>query len=342
MGDNHGNDNHGNNHDNHGITGNNYFYDMSNNDQEQYDLSNNPIIHYTLNETEISENTTVTNQQGTTQSGDEVTHSIFLTTDPSENVQITENLIGVVDTYDNEIKNSTSANLLNRIKGYAAEIQCSDFQGKGTIEDYTGLFQAAAQIANESKQMQLDVDVEGFSEFGQAADDLSALFTSFIVKLENVSIIDDTAFLTSICSALEKICNLSNVFGKFKQTIFATSKIELPKSAHDTRLVIEGVMDELNCAMGYISYFVNGPAEGQEPLEDAQLNEEDQNVINTAISTINNWHILCDQGVSIALTKNSDIQYINHANASLQASTNTLKNATASLKAKLAAFNINK
>jgi len=111
----------------------------------------------------------------------------------------------------------------------------------------------------------------------------------------------------------------------------ATSKVELPKSAHDTRIVIEGVMDEINCAMGYISYFVNGPAEGQEPLEDAQLNEEDQKVINTAISTINNWNTLCDQGVSIALTNNADIQYINNANNSLQASTTTLKNATASL-----------
>ena len=62
-----GNENHGNNHDNHGITGNNYFYDMSNNDEEQYDLTINPIVHYTLNETDISGSVTVTNQQGTTQ-----------------------------------------------------------------------------------------------------------------------------------------------------------------------------------------------------------------------------------------------------------------------------------
>ena len=321
----------------------------SNNDDNHSEDNNNnnsstdenPIIHYTLNETNyIDPGITIVNQQGTTIIGSEITHSTMNTTeDPNQDVQVTENLIGIIETYDDEV-NPTTHSLLNQIKSYASQIQCSDFQGKGTIEDYTGLFQAAAHIANESKQMQLDVDIEGFTEFGQAADDLSALFNSFIVKLENVSIIDDTAFLVSICSALQKICNLSNIFGRFKQTILATSKIELPKSAHDTRVVLESVMDELNCAMGYISYFVGGPAEGQEPLEDAELSQAEHNVINTAISNIEHWNVLCDQGVSIAMTNNEDIQYINNANASLHASTNTLKNATASLKAKLNAFNI--
>jgi hypothetical protein len=334
----HGNtsDNGNNDNENNGNNMNNYFYDNG----EQYDLSNNPIVHFTLNETEVSESVTLINKQGTNKSGDEITNSVMFTNDPSENVHITENLIGVVETYNDLSNNSNTSHLLNRIKGYAAEIQCSDFQGKGTIEDYTGLFQAAAHIANESKQMQLDIDVEGFSEFGKAADDLSALFTSFIVKLENVSIIDDTNFLTSICSALEKICNLSNVFGKFKQTILATSKIELPKSAHEARVAIENVMDEVNCAMGYINYFVNGPAPGEEPLETAELDQEDQDVINTAIATINNWNILCEEGVSIALTKNEDVQYIHNANASLQSTTVALKNATNSLKAKLSLYNI--
>jgi len=40
MGD---NEDHGNNH---GTTGNNYFYDMSNNDQEQYDLIQTDYFGY--------------------------------------------------------------------------------------------------------------------------------------------------------------------------------------------------------------------------------------------------------------------------------------------------------
>jgi hypothetical protein len=46
----------------------------------------------------------------------------------------------------------------------------------------------------------------------QVADDLSSLFNGFILKLQNVNIINDTAFLKAIASALKKIVNLSNVF----------------------------------------------------------------------------------------------------------------------------------
>lgn len=318
-----------------GPTGsNNYFIDPS---FASYDVSSNPIVDYTLNQTLHPEpGVVVVNQQGRTIDGLEVTHTTLTTTDPNHDFQINENLVGVDQVYDDEQNAPTNA-LITQIRSYAQQIQCSDFQGKGTIDDYNGLFQAAAKIANDTKQMELDIDVGGFTEFGKAADDLSALFNSFILKLENVTIIDDTTFLTAICSALQKIVNLSNIFGKFKETILVTSKVELPKSAHDTRVVLEGVMDEINCAMSYISHFVNP---GSEVLEEAELSVNDKKVIATAISTIDNWTTLCDEGVSIAMTNNADVQYIHQANASIATTTNALRNATSLLRSKLAVFNI--
>ena len=285
--------------------------------------------------------TITTNQQGTTASGTEVTHTTLLTTtDVTSDINITENLIGTVKEYNDELNNSPSGLLLNDIKLYAGKIQCTDFHGKGTIDDYTVLFESASRIANETKQMQLNIDVEGFTEFGQAADDLSKLFTSFIVRLQTVNIIDDTVFLASILDALKKIFNLSEVFGRFKETILATATIQMPKSAHDTKVVLENVMDELSCAMNYISYFVTST--GTSDIQtNAQLSSTEQTIINTAVSTIDSWNTLCEQGVSISLDTNTDVQYIKQANIDIRQKTSALKSATASLKSKLAVFNIN-
>ncbi len=203
-------------------------------------------VHLTLDQTITNDNYVVTNQQGQQADGTEITQSTFLTTNtnaPNITEQLTET---VVQYYDDDESNV----LLNQIKEYALEFKCSDFHGKGTIDDYKELFVAAAKIANESKQMQLNVDVEGFAEFGQAADDLSALFNSFIIKLQKVNIIDDTSFLRVVSIALGKIVNLSNIFGKFKETILATSTINIPKSIHNTSMLLNEVMDEVNCALG--------------------------------------------------------------------------------------------
>ena len=299
------------------------------------------IVNFTLNETINGLGTTTTNQQGTTASGTEETHTTLLTTtDVTSDINITENLIGTVKEYNDELNNSPSGLLLNDIKMYAGKIQCTDFHGKGTIDDYTVLFESASRIANETKQMQLNIDVEGFTEFGQAADDLSKLFNSFIVRLQTVNIIDDTVFLASILDALKKIFNLSEVFGRFKETILATATIQMPKSAHDTKVVLENVMDELSCAMNYISYFVTST--GTSDIQsNAQLSSTEQTIINTAVSTIDNWNTLCEQGVSISLDTNTDIQYIKQANIDIHQKTLALKSATATLKSKLSVFNIN-
>lgn len=279
----------------------------------------------------------VTNTQYADASGNEHTETIFVTTDPTSDVQIFEDLSGNVIHYYDDSHDSGKTAIIAQIQNYAAEIKCSNFHGKGTIDDYTQLFQAAAQIANESAQMQLDVDIEGFNEFANAADDLSALFTSFIVKLQNVSIIDDTVFLTAVANALGKIVNLSKVFGKFKETILATSTVQLPKSAHDTSLLLQNVVGQINCAMTYISHFVDSsnPAPAT-----AELSAEEKGIISAAVTTIDQWNVLCDQGVSIAMSNDPDIQYIKTASQQLKQKTQTLTNATSLLKSKLSAFNM--
>lgn len=279
----------------------------------------------------------VTTQQYADASGVEITETQFVTVDASSDIQITADLSGVTVEYYDDSADAGKYAILAQIKTYADQIQCTNFQGKGTIDDYSELFQAAAKIANESSQMQLDVDIEGFNQFASAADDLSALFTSFIVKLENVSIIDDSIFLTAVANALGKICNLSKVFGKFKETILATSTVELPKSAHEAKLLLQNVVGHVNCAMTYITHFVDSTIPAPET---ANLSKEEQDIISGAVATIDNWNILCDQGVSIAMANNPDIKYIAEASNQLKQKAQTLSNATSLLKSKLTAFNI--
>lgn len=291
------------------------------------------IVNETI--TDPSGNFVVTNQQSLNSQGDVQTETTFTTTNPLINNQVTEELKQDTEIY-NDLDASTLS-LVNTIKDYASQIQCSDFHGKGTIDDYKVLFQAASTIANESSQMSLNVDVSGFSEFGKAADDLSALFTGFITRLENVNIINDKAFLQTIASSLEKIVNLSNVFGKFKKTIVATSTIRLPKSIIDTRQVLDNVMDEVNCAMNYMTYFVN-PADTS--LTQAKLSEDDKSVINNAVQTITHWNELCDQGVSLTMSNDVNIKALVQTNNDLKSKTNILQSITSTLQAKLASYNL--
>jgi hypothetical protein len=296
-----------------------------------------PSTPLTLDQTVVGDGFVVHNTQGVDASGNGITLTTFDTTDPEVDFQVEADLTGQVEAYYDNTAETETALVLADIQLYGSRIQCSDFHGKGTIEDYSQLFNAAAKIANESKQMQLDVDIDGFNEFADAADELSKLFTSFIVKLENVSIIDDMAFLRAVSVALKKIWNLSEVFGKFKQTILATSTIQIPKSAHDTKLVLESVIGNVNCAMKYISHFVDSSSPA--PV-DANLSAEEKGVIDAAVSTIDSWNVLCEQGVSIAMSNNPDIKYIKTASDQMKNTTQTLKNATNALKTKLASYSI--
>ena len=193
-----------NNSNNDGISGNS-ISNNSNNDgiSNNSNTTNHNSNTYTLNETIDASGVQVINQQGTDVSNNEFTHTTLTTIDPSNNIQVTEDLIETIGVYDDDsLVSDPNNSLIVQITECANQIKCSDFHGKGSIDDYTALFNAASKIANESQQMKLDVDIDGFTEFGKAADDLSKLFTSFIVKLQNVNIIDDTLFLTAVLSAL--------------------------------------------------------------------------------------------------------------------------------------------
>jgi len=289
--------------------------------------SNSTIL---VNETIVEPGLEIHNQQQLDASQNYTATTTFTSTQPEVyDPNITQNLNELVSVYDD----TQNAAILNQIKVYATEIQCSDFHGKGSIDDYKELFKAASKIANESKQIELDVNIEGFNEFAQAADDLSNLFESFTLRLQNINIINDLTFLTAIANALQKIVNLSNVFGRFKETIISTTTIQIPKSAHETKVVLESVMGNINCAMNYIGHFVD--ASNNPDLPNASLSTEEQNIIKKAVDTIDNWNLICEQGVSIAMNNNEDIKYITQASSQLKQTTTRLGQLTSTLRAKL-------
>jgi hypothetical protein len=258
-------------------------------------------------------------------------NTTFTSTEPEKyDPNIKENLLIEITTID-DVENENQM-LLNQIKHYARNINCSDFHGKGTIEDYSELFKAASKIANESKQIQLDVDVDGFNEFSQAAEDLSNLFENFTLRLQNINIINDKNFLTSIVNALEKIWKLSETFGKFKSTILSTTTIQFPKTAHETALVLNDVMGEINCAMNYITNFVSPSSE---LLQNSELSPEEKNIIAKAVDTIDNWNSVCEHGISVAMNNNDDVKAIESYNESIKVSANILRRATNNLRSKL-------
>ena len=303
-----------------------------------------PIVDISYNTTIDGVGYEVTHSGGDDISGNDIIRTTFETDEPHlYDPQIEQNLSQIVETYNDISQVDSSANiLLDEIKGYAHELKCTDFHGKGSIDDYNELFIAAGRIANESKQMELDVDIDGFNDFAAAADELSELFNGFILKLQNVSVITDMQFLTAISAALARIVNLSETFGRFKQTIFSTSAIQLPRSAHETKNAIEDVMNEVNCAMNYVNYFVSPEDASLNSLQltNAQLSPAEKNIISKSVETIDNWNNLCQHGVSIAMSNDVDIQYIQNASNQLKQTTISVKNNCSILRTKLANYNI--
>lgn len=118
----------------------------------------------------------------------------------------------------------------------------------------------------------------------------------------------------------------------------ATTTIQFPKTAHETAVVLNGVMSEINCAMNYITHFVNPSESG---LVNSELSPEEKNIISKAVDTIDNWNEVCEYGVTIAMNNNDDLKAIKTYNDSLKIKTNTLKNATANLRAKLNNYMLN-
>ena len=259
----------------------------------------------------------------------------FVSTNPD--IQVNEFLETKI-LVDNNLS-SEKQELINLISSYAKEINCNDFHGKGTIDDYKELFFAANRIVEETKHVKLDVDISGIKEFADTADELSSVFTSYITKLEQISIIDDTEFLKEVERSLYKIVNLSNVFAKFKSTIIATSAITIHKSTIEVSKSLHKVMDEVNCAMNYISNFV----EKDISCTDSSFNleEEDVKTMNKAVNVINNWCDMSKNGVSVAMVNNKDIQDIKTTSEILRNNSVKLKSLTNKLKNKIYSYKQN-
>jgi hypothetical protein len=306
---------------------------VNNSDTSSTDTSSNNVIDTSMNSIIIEPGLEIRNTVSLNDP-DKFINTTFTSTEPEKyDPNITQNLLVEITSME-DVTNENQM-LLNQIKHYATNINCSDFHGKGTIEDYSELFRAASKIANESKQIQLDVDVEGFNEFSQAAEDLSTLFENFTLRLQNINIINDKDFLTSIVNALEKIWKLSETFGRFKSTILSTTTIQFPKTAHETALVLSDVMGEINCAMNYITHFVS-PTDEALPL--SELSAEEKNIIEKAVDTIENWNTVCEHGISVAMNNNEDVKAIQTYNQNIKISANILRRATTNLRSKLNTF----
>jgi hypothetical protein len=104
---------------------------------------------------------------------------------------------------------------------------------------------------------------------------------------------------------------------------------------HDAKILLQNVVDQVNCAMTCITHFVDSTI----PVPDAaKLSTEEQNIISGAVAAIDNWNVLCKQGVSIAMANNPDIQYISEASNQMKQKAQTLSNATSILQSKLRGF----
>ena len=184
--------------------------------------------------------------------------------------------------------------MVQQIKFYADQIKCDNFKGKGTIDDYTQLFEAASKIANDTKHLQLEIDIQGFNQFGEAADELSQLFTNFTKKIQSINI-DDCMFLTAVLSALKKVVVLSKSFNAFQESIL---KNRIYSSIGETKKILEDVSEEVNCVMKHINHFSSPTV-----LESANLSPVNRNAITRAINSFNT--------VSM---DTPDIQYIKRTN----------------------------
>lgn len=301
--------------------------------------TNNNSFHYdaslsSVSYTSIEVPTNLTNftiiEPGITIKGDAsgIELNTYLPVLPDISFNMKQEVVIVTDS-------SGDQSLVDQIRMYAGQINCTDFHGKGSIDDYAVLFDAASRLVNETKHVELDVEIEGFNEFAQAADDLSNLFASFTKRLQSVNIIEDTAFLTAILNALRRIVKLTEEFGRFKEMIKATNTIQLSDSVGETKRILEGVTDEITCAMNYITHFTSPDGT---IVPSAELSAEDKNAIQRSVQTLNAWSEICNHGVSIAMVNDPNIQYIQQTNQLFMQQSGILKQATSTLRGRYAAY----
>ena len=87
-----------------------------------------------------------------------------------------------------------------------------------------------------------------------------------------------------------------------------------------------------------MNYFVS--PEDNPSLTNAELSPEEKNIIAKSVQTIDNWNNLCEYGVSVAMSNNTDIQFIHTSSENLKQTSISLRGVSSKLKTKLATFNI--
>ncbi len=86
--------------------------------------------------------------------------------------------------------------------------------------------------------------------------------------------------------------------------------------------------------MKYIQHFVSPSG----PLPEAELSELDKNVIRRATTTIEAWSQIYEKGVSVAMNKNEDIQYIHQSNELFRRQAVVLQSTTSQLRNKYSQY----
>ena len=87
--------------------------------------------------------------------------------------------------------------------------------------------------------------------------------------------------------------------------------------------------------MNYIGYFVDPTSVSPSIATNASLSADEKNVIAKAITAIDNWQTLSDQGLTISMNNDPNIVGIKQANTNFLNKTSNLKNLTLQLKVKM-------
>jgi hypothetical protein len=89
--------------------------------------------------------------------------------------------------------------------------------------------------------------------------------------------------------------------------------------------------------MNYISHFVDSSVVASDK---ANLSFVEQNIIKKAVQTIENWNVLCEMDVSVAMSNSPDVVSVKAACASFGAKTSLLQSNTSTLRSKLSLYNL--
>lgn len=280
------------------------------------------VINTTLT-VEINEDVSTTIYRG---NDDNTTINITNTELVSENIKISETEKTIINQYDDV----ETVSILNQINDYASKIDITDFQNKGRIEDYLSLIQNAQNIVNQNKTHNINIDLTEYNNLGSVADELSELFNQLTVNVRRDTTIVDKDFLNGLLITMQKLYNLSNVFGKFKEVMSTEVVINVPKSLISVENTLKKVSTTLASASSYITYFADSSSvTDQDIISNSQLTSPDLNNIQQSIN------ILSTSQININNLIDNQVSNINSNINSLSSNITNLSNSLTKLKLKI-------